>query len=97
MLISRPERSSKRLFGDGGGDPNPGGLEAVSSLSVHSQGLLHVGHQEDVYWCPTILYILGLCFRRWIVSAANQSPTKRAGRGHVRYREKLSSIERINA
>ena len=56
MLISRPERGGKRLFGDGGGDPNPGGLEAVSSLSVHShsQGLLHVGHQEDVYWCPTI-------------------------------------------
>ena len=54
MLISRPKRGGKRLFGDGGGDPNPGGLEAVSSLSVHSQGLLHVGHKEDVYWCPTI-------------------------------------------
>ena len=52
MLISHPERSGKRLFGDGGGDPNPGGLEAVSGLSVHSQGLLHVGEQEDVCRCP---------------------------------------------
>ena len=51
MLILFPEGGGQRLFGDGGGDPNPVGFQALSSQSTRSQGLLYVEEQEEVCRC----------------------------------------------
>ena len=49
-IIPLPVCGGIRLLGDDVGDPNPGGCEAVVGQDVASQGLLHIGEQEDV--CP---------------------------------------------
>ena len=48
MLILLPEGGGQCLFGDGGGDPNLFGFQALSSQSARSQGLRFVGEQEEV-------------------------------------------------
>ena len=46
-LIPPPESGGEHFFGDGSGDPNPGGIEAVGGSHLPIQGLLHMGEQEE--------------------------------------------------
>ena len=46
-LIPLPERGGKHFLGDGSGDPNPGGIEAVGGSHLPIQGLLHMGKQQE--------------------------------------------------
>ena len=55
-LIPFPELGGLQFLGDGGGDPAPGGFQAVGGESAPCQGLLHVG--EHV--CTLCKCILGL-------------------------------------
>ena len=49
-LLPPPEDGGEYFFGDGGGDPIQGGIEAVSCHSVPIQGLTHTGDQEEIFW-----------------------------------------------
>ena len=47
--LSPPEGGSDRFFEDGLGDPTPGSIESVGGNSVSTQGLFHMGEQEEVH------------------------------------------------
>ena len=51
MFVPPPFGGGERFFSDGGGDPTPGGIEAVGGSSVPLQGLLHTWEQEEVHRC----------------------------------------------
>ena len=48
-LSPPPESGSDRFFEDGLGDPTPGSIESVGRNSVSTQGLFHMGEQEEVH------------------------------------------------
>ena len=60
MLIPLPESGGEHFFGDGSGDPNPGGIEAVGGSHLPIQGLLHMEEQEEA--CLYQFWWLGWVF-----------------------------------